>query len=89
MCGSDTPAGEVRGVVDELASRTEATARLGRRRPAAEVLRGVSALIEPGQTVALVGPSGGGKTTLTIAAAAAGRRDRAAPSASTGSTCGT
>jgi ATP-binding cassette subfamily B protein len=30
------------------------------------VLKGVSALIEPGQTVALVGPSGGGKTTLSM-----------------------
>jgi ATP-binding cassette, subfamily B, bacterial len=29
------------------------------------VLKGVSATIEPGQTVALVGPSGAGKTTLT------------------------
>jgi ATP-binding cassette subfamily B protein len=34
--------------------------------PGREVLRGVTATIEPGQLVALVGPSGGGKTTLSM-----------------------
>jgi ATP-binding cassette, subfamily B, bacterial len=34
--------------------------------PSREVLHGVSAVIEPGQLVALVGPSGGGKTTLSM-----------------------
>lgn len=34
-------------------------------RPSDPVLRGITATVEPGTTVALVGPSGAGKTTLT------------------------
>jgi len=33
--------------------------------PAQEVLRGVSFRAEPGELVALVGPSGAGKTTIS------------------------
>jgi ATP-binding cassette, subfamily B, bacterial len=42
----------------------ESVARLGADR-GDEVLRGVSFRVEPGRTVALVGPSGAGKTTVT------------------------
>ena len=42
----------------------ESVARLGADR-GDEVLRGVSFRVEPGRTIALVGPSGAGKTTVT------------------------
>jgi ATP-binding cassette subfamily B protein len=48
-----------------LASLEKGWAELLDTRPGPEVLRGVSFVAEPGQTIALVGPSGAGKTTIT------------------------
>ena len=48
-----------------LASLEKGWAELLDSRPGPVVLRGVSFVAEPGQTIALVGPSGAGKTTIT------------------------
>ena len=62
-CGSAIPAASEVSIAS-----LEADPQSGRPlsdAPGAMVLRGVSAAIEPGQLVALVGPSGGGKTTIS------------------------
>ncbi|GAA1156498.1 ABC transporter ATP-binding protein [Ornithinicoccus hortensis] len=68
----DGPVGvELDGVTFAYPSAEEVSVASLEQRPGAEhedgrpVLRGVTARIEPGQLVALVGPSGAGKTTLT------------------------
>ena len=48
-----------------LASLEKGWAELLDSRPGPVILRGVSFVAEPGQTIALVGPSGAGKTTIT------------------------
>jgi ATP-binding cassette, subfamily B, bacterial len=54
------------GASPEDAPAGNGRSRAGGRAAAREVLHGVTATIEPGQLVALVGPSGGGKTTLSM-----------------------
>ncbi len=62
--GADgAPTSPVDGNGERGDGRTDAVAGGSRDR---EVLHGVSAVVEPGQLVALVGPSGGGKTTLSM-----------------------
>lgn len=50
---------------DEVSLASLESVATGDRRVSGEILRGVSVTVEPGQTVALVGPSGAGKTTIT------------------------
>ncbi|HEX6569728.1 MAG TPA: ATP-binding cassette domain-containing protein, partial [Acidimicrobiales bacterium] len=65
--GHGADPGRVPGEVGDGESRRAGAGGPGReRRPGREVLHGVTATIEPGQLVALVGPSGGGKTTLSM-----------------------
>jgi ATP-binding cassette subfamily B protein len=49
----------------ELDPRVATPAPSGNGRDGGYVLQGINAVVEPGQLVALVGPSGGGKTTLS------------------------
>ncbi len=50
---------------DQVSLRSLEAAAVGDRRGGGEVLRDVSFSVEPGALVALVGPSGAGKTTIT------------------------
>lgn len=50
---------------DEVSLRSLEASAVGDRQGSGEVLHGVSLRVEPGKVVALVGPSGAGKTTIT------------------------
>ena len=64
----DRPAGR-RGAADEIAGGSSSSdVRFAYREGGAEVLHGVSFTVEPGQTVALVGHTGAGKSTHRQAA---------------------
>ncbi len=73
---------------DEVSLASLESVASGDRRGSGEVLHDITVAAPAGHLIALVGPSGAGKTTLTSVVPALTTRARA-PCASVGSTCAT